>query len=301
MEQALATGPQAPTAERTWVLGMAGLLAHRLGDDDAAVVLMEQAAEMARGLGLPRYEAVALIVRGIVDEDRGDYDEAEPRFAAARDLLRQIGCDWEAANSDLPSGHRRLWSGATRTGSGALGAGRGRGAGARRLVVVAWCLRYLGLLAIEQGDLRRAADVLRERAALERTVALRGDQGDVARDTRRPRQRVRQARSRGAVARGGRGNRGARLAGRSAGAAGLRAHRGSTCGRSWARQGMPRRGRKAGASAQKTWMPRWPRSWMPPRRPISPAGVQRRDGRLASPTTVCGTRHERRICCSDRC
>jgi predicted ATPase/DNA-binding XRE family transcriptional regulator len=179
LERALAAGTDTPTEEQTRILCYAGLIAHCLGNDDAAVALMEKSAAMARRLGLPRYEAVAAIARGIVDEDRGDYDGAESRFAAARDLFRMIGSDKGVSvatyHLGIVASGREQTIQAREFLEHAL-------AGVRALsdlVVVVWCLQSLGLLAAEQGDLRRAADALRECAALSRTVALRHHKGDL--------------------------------------------------------------------------------------------------------------------------
>jgi ATP/maltotriose-dependent transcriptional regulator MalT len=177
LAQALAAGPEAPTAERSWALSLAGLMVHRLGDHEAAEALTDQAAEMARGLNLPRHEGLALLIRGIVAEDRGDYDGAEPRLAAARHLLRQVGDHWQAALATYHLGIVAYGRGQFGRAQALLEQAMAEAVALGDTMVPVWCLRFLGLLAIEQGELRRAADALRECAARGGTLALEGKLG----------------------------------------------------------------------------------------------------------------------------
>ncbi len=63
----------------------AGHLAHYLGDDDAAVVPMEESLALARAVDAPVLEAFATVMLGIVAEDSGDYATARRRFDSARE------------------------------------------------------------------------------------------------------------------------------------------------------------------------------------------------------------------------
>lgn len=176
LERALAAAPESPTAARVRALSLAGLLAHWLGDFEAAVRRLEQSAALAHRLDLPDAEAAAVLNLGTALEDRGEYDAAEARFAVALALFRRVGDDVGVA---VVTYHL-----------GVVAYGRGDAATATRLweetlagartpgdaVVTGWCREHLGLVTAEQGDLRRAAAVLSESWDLDRGVAQRHHQ-----------------------------------------------------------------------------------------------------------------------------
>jgi ATP/maltotriose-dependent transcriptional regulator MalT len=152
-------------------------MAHCLGDDEAAIRREEQAAALARRLGLPVEEGGALLDHGGVLEDRGEYDAAEALFARALALFGQAGSDLGAVVATYHLGvvayGRGDAAGAGRRWEEALAGARGRG----DAVVAAWCLQYLALAAAERGDLPRAAVALGEYLALSQTASLRHHRG----------------------------------------------------------------------------------------------------------------------------
>ncbi len=135
---------------------------------------MEQSAALARRLDLPDDEAIAVLNHGIALEDRGEYDAAEERFAVALALFRRIGDDQGVA---ITTYHL-----------GVVTYGQGNAAAATRqweetlarapsdAVVAGWCREHLGLVAAEQGDLRRAAAILCESWSQDRGVVQRHHQ-----------------------------------------------------------------------------------------------------------------------------
>ncbi|CAA9577280.1 MAG: hypothetical protein AVDCRST_MAG33-3193 [uncultured Thermomicrobiales bacterium] len=166
--------PESLSPARVRALECAGHLAHRLGDFEAAVQRLEAAASLARRLELPFEEAAAVLDHGIALEDRGTYDEAESRFVTALALFRPIGDDLGVAISTYHLGVVAYGRGdaatATRLWEETLAAARRRPG---HVVVAGWCREHLGLVAAEQGDLRRAAAVLTESWDLDRGVVQR--------------------------------------------------------------------------------------------------------------------------------
>jgi len=181
LERGLAAGGDGPTPDHAMALVRAGHLAHMLGDDAAAGPLMERRAAAARAIGDAAEEAGALLLLGVVDEDRGAYDRAERRFAAAIDLYARAP-DLHPQRAVEATYHR----GIVAYGRGdleraaallteALESGRALGAD----LPVAWCLVYLGLLRIERGDLGGAARALRESAMLSQDGRMSHHDGQV--------------------------------------------------------------------------------------------------------------------------
>ncbi|HEY7034730.1 MAG TPA: LuxR C-terminal-related transcriptional regulator [Thermomicrobiales bacterium] len=165
LERALAAAPACEIPACARALYWAGELATSLGDHEPAIQRLEQAAALAHRLGLCDDEAAAVVVHGIMLEDRGDFGGAEEHFVAALALLGQQGdglaviatyhLGVAAYGRGEASRARELWK-------GALATARARDDS----VVVAWCLEYLGILAAEQGDLDGAAAALGECIAL---------------------------------------------------------------------------------------------------------------------------------------
>jgi hypothetical protein len=120
--------------------------------------------------------AGARIGHDAVAEDGGNYARAEPLLAMAQELFERDS----ALKGDALTAAYHL---------GVVAYGRGelpRAMGLWRDVLVAgyaigdphtvaWCLDYLGLLASEQGDLRRAAEDLRRASTARWRGAMRHD------------------------------------------------------------------------------------------------------------------------------
>jgi predicted ATPase/class 3 adenylate cyclase len=183
LERALTAGPEAPTRDWAMALLHAGRLAQSLGENTTALARLEESQGLLHRLGLSVEEGEAILVQGIVDEDRGKYDAAEPRFVTARELLRKGGDETGVAVATYHLGTvaygrgeadraRELWE-------AAVADLRARG----DLVPVTWCLGYLALLAAEQGEVQQSADILRESMLLAQKIVLRHHQGMVLRVT----------------------------------------------------------------------------------------------------------------------
>ncbi len=176
-EQALAMATETSTAEHARVLCWMSLLAIAVGDGMAAVGRLERAATLARDLRLRDEETLAVVLHGIVLEDRGEYDAAEALLTRGLALF--------------PRPHEHLDALKAIYHLGVVAYGRGEGerarqlweealAGARALnddVFAAWCLQYLGLQATEQGELRRAASLLEECLSSSHAAARRAGRG----------------------------------------------------------------------------------------------------------------------------
>jgi non-specific serine/threonine protein kinase len=182
LRRALATAPKTPTPDRAHALWHLGHFAHRLGDAAEAQARLEQAVALARGIGELEHEANALLVLGIVAEDRGDYARAERLLAAAQELFARSGAP--KGDALQPAYHlgvvaygRGELDHAVGLWQEVLAAGRVIG----DPLTVGWCLTYLGLVASERGDLPRAAEALGEAFAGTSVGAMRHDRSQVLR------------------------------------------------------------------------------------------------------------------------
>jgi predicted ATPase/DNA-binding CsgD family transcriptional regulator len=183
LERALALAPDARAADRTEAENGAGHLAYTLGDFRGATEHLDRAMRLARETGAASEEGRAMVLLGILAEDCGDYDAAEALLIAASEL-------WAGDTAD-PFGPLNAITIRYHLGVVAFGWGdltraetcwREAVASARRIddpLHPAWSLNYLILLAIEQGDRRRAAGFLRERVALAREFPRLHDTGMV--------------------------------------------------------------------------------------------------------------------------
>jgi predicted ATPase/class 3 adenylate cyclase len=176
LERALAAAPKAMIAARVWALYAAGHLAHRFAEDEVATARLHESVALARQLGLPRHEGGALLFLGVMDEDRGNYDDAERHLLAGGEMFER---------SD---GHRpniaTFHLGVVAYGKGELDRARqlwedalAASLATNEAVVATWCLQYLGLLAAECGQPSAAANSIRRSVALGHTVAHRHHQG----------------------------------------------------------------------------------------------------------------------------
>jgi predicted ATPase/DNA-binding CsgD family transcriptional regulator len=173
---ALSMSPTVATPAGIRTLNWAGLLTSQSGDSDAAFAHFEQAAGLARDLGLPDDEATANNGLGYLQEDQGNYDAAEASFLAARDHFMNAGHMFVT--------HQTYHLGIVAYGKGEI-------AKAKQLweqaiveahahgkpVVATWCLEMLGFVAAEQGELGRAAAALRECLDLSEAAAYQNARG----------------------------------------------------------------------------------------------------------------------------
>jgi len=143
----------------------AGMLAHRQGDDAAALPLLEAGLGLTRTLGDPVLEVLALGLIGVVEEDRGQYEPAITWLRAALDVLETAGEAQPAALTALTIAHL----GVATWGAGDLAAAaaywrdaltRHRADGDR--FGIANAVGFLGLAAIRDGNLPDAASLLSE-------------------------------------------------------------------------------------------------------------------------------------------
>lgn len=160
LERALAGYGAGETAVRMRGLLALGLLVHRMGDDTRAVAVLDAGLALARRLRERFGTALALGLRGIVEEDAGDYSRAAPFFEEALTLVRPDPSDPHAPFAALALAHR-----------GVIAWGLGDGERAEAAWNAALALHvaiedrwgaaneraYLGLLAVERGDLAAAA------------------------------------------------------------------------------------------------------------------------------------------------
>jgi predicted ATPase/DNA-binding CsgD family transcriptional regulator len=154
LERTLTMGTPTPTAARAWALYGAGLLATVQEDNNAAFALLTEAIRLSKIVGHRWAEAIAVKVLGRVEFQRGDYEQAAKRTAESIVLLQALDPSVVAGPEFLTRAYANL-----------------------------------GLIAIAQGDLGRAAtyleEVLRRQRALGFTWGLVDTLrtlGDITRD-----------------------------------------------------------------------------------------------------------------------
>jgi non-specific serine/threonine protein kinase len=167
IERALKHGNGTSPAVLARVLLGAGMLAHYAADDTRAVPWLEESLALYRTLEDRWGQAFSLTILGIVAEDAGDYDVAASRFTEGLVLAR-------AADDPVETGLVLFHL-------GVVAWGQGDRARAGRLLHEAQAVQraagdlaygdaeslgFLGLLACEQGDLARSADLQRESLSL---------------------------------------------------------------------------------------------------------------------------------------
>jgi predicted ATPase/DNA-binding CsgD family transcriptional regulator len=166
LERALAAAPAGPTTERAWVTYAAGVFAHYLGDDAAAVARLEAAGALGRVVGEPAIARFAALSLGVVAQDRGDAAEAAVRLYAARDGLARDGYRQGAA---IATFHLGVMAFARGDQAGAWACWEDALATSRALadpLVASWCLEFQALAAAVAGDRGRAAERLTQRLDL---------------------------------------------------------------------------------------------------------------------------------------
>jgi predicted ATPase/DNA-binding CsgD family transcriptional regulator len=97
------------TEHRAWVLIGAGLISHFQGDEPVARDLILEGLSHSTGAGFVTGEAIAQLILGIMDEDRGRYVEATAWLEKALQLFRSTG---DRANEALTLYHLGIvtWS-----------------------------------------------------------------------------------------------------------------------------------------------------------------------------------------------
>jgi predicted ATPase/DNA-binding CsgD family transcriptional regulator len=174
LERALAlpAATAAPPEILARALLAAGVLAHFRGDEARAVPALEAALTLWREVGDDWGVGYTLMVRGVVEEDAGRYDAAEPRFVEALASLRQARAEAATAITRYHLGVVAYGRGdlaeAERFLAEALAGPRDRWPGA-----AAYALQLRGLIAAETDEPDRAAELLGQSLVLFRDLRLR--------------------------------------------------------------------------------------------------------------------------------
>lgn len=176
LERALNRFVDALPADRARGLLAAGLLGHFLGDDERAVPWLEASLEIYEGTDDNWSTVSALSLLGIVAEDAGDYERATDCLLAGLELGRK--------------GNDPLIVAQILYHLGIVSWGKGDHAYAEALFQEALAIQsvggdvayggadslaHLGVLAGEQGDLRRSAQLQRESLELHLEIGARED------------------------------------------------------------------------------------------------------------------------------
>jgi ATP/maltotriose-dependent transcriptional regulator MalT len=165
-ERALALISDEPTPERALALYRVAHFAHYLNDDETAVHQIEEAEKTARQVDSLFAEAEASFMFGVILEDSGQYERAEEMFFASRELYARASSDFDIIIVTYHLGVVEYGRGdierATAYFEETLAAGSVKGDTA----VVPWCKTYLAQIAVEQGNLQRSSERLREVTAL---------------------------------------------------------------------------------------------------------------------------------------
>ena len=88
LERAVARADETSAALQIKVLHHAGQMAHYHGDDERAVLLLQEALARSRSLDPTWVTGHALLILGIVEEDRGEFARAEPVLREALALFQ---------------------------------------------------------------------------------------------------------------------------------------------------------------------------------------------------------------------
>lgn len=174
MERALAK-PEGPPLPRSEAFYKLGQLTYLLGDEAGAVRSLEESLAIARDIEGAGVWPLALGMLGAIARDDGRYDEAERLLGEALDLLRRF----PGVNRSLVGEHiRQLGLVALERGDLVRAAELCEEAlrvvrSAKDAKFVPYALESLSLVACARGDLAGAADMLRE--SLDQAIAA----GDV--------------------------------------------------------------------------------------------------------------------------
>ena len=165
LERALARDTGDPTPARLQALLGLGLIGHRLGDDIRSIAVLDEAVAMAGALGDTFREGLGHGLRGIVDEDQGNYAAAAPYFERALVLIPPDPATPHAPVSALALMHRGVVAWGQGDSDRAVEAWN-EALALHRTLGDAWGAAneqaYLGLVAADQGDLAGAVRLQRE-------------------------------------------------------------------------------------------------------------------------------------------
>ncbi len=162
----------APARARCEALCRAGHLAQTLNEPRAATYL-EQALALAQTIGYLAYEAEASVLLGIMAEDRGDYAAAEDHLAVGRRLNEQAGNPWGRIVADYHLGVVAYGRGDLPRATALLEEARMAALALDNSLVPSWSLAYQALVACQQGEPARAAELLRQNLPLDPASGLR--------------------------------------------------------------------------------------------------------------------------------
>ncbi len=138
---------------------MMGELAQTLDDPNARQYL-EQGRQLAEQSGNLSQEANATKLLGILLEDSGDYDAAEPLLRTAQERYRQISDRWYPAVMEYHLGVVAYGRGDLDRAVALLEHAREEARGIGDVLVLSWSTPYLALIACERGEAERAAALL---------------------------------------------------------------------------------------------------------------------------------------------
>jgi non-specific serine/threonine protein kinase len=166
LDQALALGPDIPSATRTWALIGAGHLAHYQGQTARAAGYINRALALSRERNDQAGTSQALLELGIMAEDQADYDAAVPMLEESLRLSLQL--------ADLPRVARATYHlSVVAYGQGILARADALCAEAlhpareaRDPYSIAAVQAHHGLVACDRGESARAAAALMEATSL---------------------------------------------------------------------------------------------------------------------------------------
>jgi predicted ATPase/DNA-binding CsgD family transcriptional regulator len=173
LERALATPPAPLSDFLGWAHFSLGVFECDLGDDEEAVIQLEQSRAIARQQqdSVDDLEAFSLAMLGAVEEDRGNYAAGDRMLAESLKLARTpdptFG-SWVTYHRGKIAYGRGDTIMAAQYWEQALAAGRT----VDLPVLVCWCLGWLGFLAANRGDYAKAISALREVLAVSSSTEL---------------------------------------------------------------------------------------------------------------------------------
>jgi predicted ATPase/DNA-binding CsgD family transcriptional regulator len=171
-QRALARASDDTTPHYIDALIGAGHLAQTLNDStarsylDRGYVLAQEARDVIR-------QAHAGLLRGILAEDNGDYDEAEVLLVSGRELAGQAGLEWAQVCARYHLGIVAYGRGTLNYARTTLEAARTQAEAIDDLLIPTWSVAFLALVAHEEGDVDRTASYLRQAQQFQRTTGLR--------------------------------------------------------------------------------------------------------------------------------
>jgi non-specific serine/threonine protein kinase len=171
LERAVARADETSTALQIKVLHHAGQMAHYHGDDERAVLLLQEALARSRSLDPTWVTGHALLILGIVEEDRGEFARAEPVLREALALFQAGRQPSLAALTVCHLGIVAYGAGEIGRAASLLADGVALARAANHAFTIAVALWYLSLIACERGDTASAAAYLSEALPLTMTYS----------------------------------------------------------------------------------------------------------------------------------